>query len=38
MGLLKDKKFWIGVAVGVFVVPIVLNKAPGVKSKLPGKA
>jgi hypothetical protein len=37
MGTLKSSKFWIGVAVGVVVMPMVLNKvAPGVKAKLPG--
>jgi hypothetical protein len=36
MGILKDKRFWLGVVVGVVVVPMVLNRAPGVKSKLPG--
>lgn len=38
MGLLKDHRFWIGVAVGALVVPPLLNKAaPNVGSKLPGK-
>lgn len=37
MGTLKSGKFWIGVAVGVFVGPMVLNKvAPGMKAKIPG--
>jgi hypothetical protein len=36
MNVLKDKKFWIGVAVGMFVMPMVLNKvAPAAKAKLP---
>lgn len=37
MGTLKSGKFWVGVAVGLVVAPMVLNKvAPGLKSKLPG--
>lgn len=37
MGLLKDKKFWLGVVVGVVAGPVVLNKvAPGMKAKIPG--
>lgn len=37
MRTLGSGKFWIGVAVGAIVVPMVLGKvAPGVKAKLPG--
>lgn len=37
MGTLKSGKFWIGVAVGVIVGPMVLSKvAPGLKAKIPG--
>lgn len=37
MGTLKSPKFWIGVAVGAVVVPLVLGKfAPGLKAKIPG--
>lgn len=35
--MLKDKRFWVGVAVGVVVGPMVLGKvAPGMKAKIPG--
>jgi hypothetical protein len=37
MGYLKSGKFWVGVAVGAVVVPIVLSRyAPGLKAKIPG--
>lgn len=37
MGTLKSGKFWVGVAVGVFVAPVVMSKvAPGMKAKIPG--
>lgn len=37
MGLLGSGRFWVGVAVGAIVVPIVLRKiAPGLQAKLPG--
>ena len=37
MRILKDHRFWIGVAVGTVVGPVVLGKvAPGVKRSLPG--
>lgn len=36
MRILKSSYFWIGVATGAVVVPVVLQKvAPGVKAKLP---
>jgi hypothetical protein len=36
MRILKSHQFWIGVAVGAFVVPTVLSRvAPGVAAKLP---
>jgi hypothetical protein len=38
MGLLKDHRFWIGVAVGALVVPPLMKKAaPSVSQKMPGK-
>jgi hypothetical protein len=37
MRTVKSSKFWIGVGVGLFIGPIVLNKvAPGLKAKIPG--
>lgn len=37
MRTLSSGKFWIGVAVGVFVGPVVLSKvAPSLKAKIPG--
>ncbi len=37
MRLLKNKTFWLGVAVGIVAGPVVLGKvAPGLKSKIPG--
>lgn len=39
MGILTSGRFWIGVAVGATVVPIVLTKvAPGLKAKIPGQS
>lgn len=36
MSILGSGRFWVGVAVGAIVVPMVLSKvAPGVKAKLP---
>lgn len=36
MGLLSSGRFWIGVATGAVVVPLVLSKvAPSLRSKLP---
>lgn len=38
-GLITDKRFLIGVAVGAVVVPVLLAKvAPGAKAKLPGQS
>lgn len=38
MRTLKSGQFWMGVAVGVVVAPMVLNKfAPGLKAKIPGQ-
>lgn len=35
--ILRSKQFWIGTAVGAFVVPVVLGKvAPRAAQKLPG--
>lgn len=35
--ILKNRTFWIGVAAGVVVGPVVLGKvAPGLKAKIPG--
>lgn len=37
-GILKDKRFWIGVGVGTFVVPAVLTRVPAlasIKAKIP---
>lgn len=35
MRIVKSHQFWIGVAVGMFVVPVVLDKvAPNMKSKV----
>ncbi len=37
MKTLKSPQFWLGVAVGAVVVPIVLTKyAPGLKARIPG--
>lgn len=37
MRILKDHRFWIGVAVGTVVGPMVINKvAPGLGKNLPG--
>lgn len=36
MSIVGSGRFWIGVAVGAVVVPMVLNKvAPSLKAKLP---
>jgi hypothetical protein len=36
MRILKNRDFWIGVGVGVVVMPMILGKiAPNVKAKLP---
>lgn len=36
MGILTSGRFWIGVAAGAIIVPVVLSKvAPGLKAKLP---
>lgn len=38
MSLLKNHKFWIGVAVGTVAGPLLLGKiAPSVKAKLPAQ-
>lgn len=38
MRILKDSRFWVGVAVGAVVGPMVLQRvAPGVKAKLPAQ-
>jgi len=37
MRTLKSHQFWIGVALGVVVGPVILGKvAPGLKAKIPG--
>lgn len=37
MRAIGSGRFWLGVAVGAIVVPIVLKKvAPGIQAKLPG--
>lgn len=37
MAILTSGRFWIGVAVGAVVVPMVLKKvAPSLQAKLPG--
>lgn len=39
MRTLKSGNFWIGVVVGVVVVPFVLTRfAPGLKARIPGSA
>jgi hypothetical protein len=38
MGILKDKRFWLGVGVGVFVMPMVMAKVPALgnlRAKIP---
>lgn len=36
MGILTSGRFWIGVATGLVIVPVVLSKvAPSLKAKLP---
>lgn len=38
MAILKNGKFWAGVAVGAIIGPVVLQKiAPGIKAKLPAQ-
>lgn len=38
MGILTSGRFWIGVAAGLVVAPMILSKvAPGLKAKIPGQ-
>lgn len=37
MSIVRNRTFWVGVAVGVVVGPVVLGKfAPGLKARIPG--
>lgn len=38
MGILKDKRFWIGVGAGVFIAPAVMARVPALsnlRAKIP---